>query len=214
MLKKKGEEEEGPLLFLFLFFRLSYSYYAAYIVYYLAPHLFSPSPIPSFSPLFSSLACSLTLLIYSAQEGQKRRGRWKLIQIESSQRTSAAAEKEREREDFIFNKISRSRSIEELGCFFFLSFFPFNEQQTGSMWLVRSCSPGGSSQEVELFRVIQTEGRNRCGARIAVRQGGQQQEKSSPTEGAPLSAHHHVMKECQKEEDRGCDKPQQQREGK
>ena len=83
--------------------------------------------------LLFSLACSLTLLIYSAQEGQKRRGRWKLIQIESSQRTSAAAEKEREREDFIFNKISRSRSIEELGCFFFLSFFPFNEQQTGSM---------------------------------------------------------------------------------
>ena len=84
--------------------------------------------------LLFSLACSLTLLIYSAQEGKKKKGE---VEAYSNRKQSkdirSSGKREREREDFIFNKISRSRSIEELGCFFFLSFFPFNEQQTGSM---------------------------------------------------------------------------------
>ena len=75
--------------------------------------------------LLFSLACSLTLLIYSAQEGQKRRGRWKLIQIESSQRTSAAAEKEREREKILFLiKYREADRLRSLVVFFFFPSFP------------------------------------------------------------------------------------------
>ena len=75
--------------------------------------------------LLFSLACSLTLLIYSAQEGKKKKGEVEAYSNRKQSKDIRSSGK-REREDFIFNKISRSRSIEELGCFFF--FFPFSLQ--------------------------------------------------------------------------------------
>lgn len=116
------------------------------------------------SLLFSRLlAHSLDLL---GARGTKKKGE---VEAYSNRKQSkdirSSGKREREREDFIFNKISRSRSIEELGCFFFFPSFPSmsNRQEVCDLFVRvlqvghhRKLSSFGLSRRKEGIGVVRT----------------------------------------------------------